>query len=173
MSSSVTPTASAHSPSSAPGSLIRKVRAVGLSLADKVAWLAPLLARVVVGLVFVWSGWGKLHNIDGVVKYFTELGIPAPEIQAPFAATMEFACGLLIVAGLFTRLAAIPLIVIMIVAIKTAFAQQLGDAVGAKEWLNTLFGLSEFLYIVLLAWLAIAGAGRVSLDHLIFGRRRN
>lgn len=163
-------------PTSAPGesrstSILALARTRGLALAQGLAWFAPLLARVVIGLVFIKSGWGKLHNLDHVIEFFRSLGIPAPEIQAPIAATMEFLCGLAVLAGLFTRLAAIPLIVIMVVAIKTAKTADFADAHGALEWLNVLFGLSEFLYIVLLAWLALRGAGALSLDRVLFARQ--
>ncbi|MBK7642725.1 MAG: DoxX family protein [Planctomycetes bacterium] len=149
-------------------SIFQHVRRRGLALSATLSWLAPLLARLVIGLVFVKTGWGKLHNLDSVIEFFRSLGIPAPEIQAPFAASMEFLCGLAVLAGLFTRLASIPLIVIMIVAIKTAKMADFADATGPIEWLNVLFGLSEFLYIVLLVWLALRGAGAFSLDRVLF-----
>jgi len=41
-------------------------------------WLSPVIARLTVGLVFFQSGWGKLHSLDQVTSYFTELGLPAP-----------------------------------------------------------------------------------------------
>jgi putative oxidoreductase len=65
----------------------------------------------------------------------------------------------LILLGLFTRLAAIPLIVVMIVAIATAKRSEIGG-------LSDLLGFVEMLYIVLLSWLATAGPGPFSLDRL-------
>ena len=163
-------TNSAHglaSESGAPHSLFQVARARGLALAEGLAWTAPLIARLVIGLVFVKTGWGKLHNLDHVIEFFRSLGIPAPQIQAPFAATMEFLCGLAVLVGLCTRLAAIPLMVIMVVAIKTAKGADFADAHDPIEWLNALFGLSEFLYIVLLVWLATRGAGALALDRFL------
>ena len=61
------------------------------------------------GLVFVTTGWGKLQNLDRVIEFFRSLGIPAPEYQAPFVAATELACGLLLVLGLGTRFAAVPI----------------------------------------------------------------
>jgi len=156
--------------SPASSSLLQRAIGAGRSLTEALAWLPPILTRFVIGLVFVKTGWGKLHNLDQVIEFFRSLGIPAPEFQAPFAATMEFTCGLLVLVGLFTRLAAVPLMVIMIVAIATAFREQLGAADGAIESLNVLFGLSEFLYIVLLVWLVVRGAGAVSLDRVLLAR---
>ena len=50
-------------------------------------WLPPLAARMTLGLVFIESGWGKLHNLEKVTSYFTELGIPFASIQAPTVAS--------------------------------------------------------------------------------------
>jgi putative oxidoreductase len=172
MEHSSSPTRDVARPALRSGSLLPFARARGLALAESLRWLAPLLARVVIGLVFVKTGWGKLHNLEQVTEFFRSLGIPAAQIQAPFAASMEFLCGLLVLAGLCTRLASVPLIVIMIVAIRTAKLGDFSDAHDPIEWLNVLFGLSEFLYIVLLVWLAIQGAGRLALDSLLFGGSR-
>ena len=123
-------------------------------------WLSPTLARLTVGLVFFQSGWGKLHDLDKVTNFFTELGIPHPWFQARLASTSEFVCGGLLLVGLATRFAAIPLIVTMCVAIRTA------------QWVNvdglgSLVGLLEFAYVALLVWLATDGPGPISLDRLI------
>ncbi len=130
-----------------------------IAIARRLAWLPPLAARVTVGAVFVSTGWGKLHNLDRVIEFFQSLGIPAAEYQAPFVAATEFSCGLLLLAGIATRFAAVPLIVTMGVAISTAIWPDL-------EGVINLFGKEEFLFIVLLGWLAVAGAGAVSLDAL-------
>src|SRR5213593_2333437 len=100
--------------------MIVRVRAWILRITGRIDWLPPTLARLCVGLVFFNSGWGKLHGLNDVIEYFRSLGIPAPEIQAPFAAGTEFVCGLLLLLGLFTRVASVPLIITMIVAILTA-----------------------------------------------------
>ena len=123
-------------------------------------WLPPTVARLTVGLVFFQSGWGKLHDLAKVTDYFTELGLPAPAFQATLASTTEFVCGALLLAGLATRFAAVPLMITMIVALRTALWSQI-DSLGS------LFGLAEFLYFVLLLWLSTSGAGPLSLDWLI------
>ena len=131
-----------------------------VSLAARLAWLPPLLAHASVGLVFVGTGWGKLQNLDHVIEFFRSLKIPAPELQAPFVAGTELSCGTLLVLGLGTRFAAVPLICTLIVAIRTAIWQQLDGAID-------LFGREEYLLITLLVWLAIAGGGPISLDALV------
>jgi len=122
--------------------------------------LGPTMARFVVGYVFLLSGWGKLHDLDSVAGYFTELGIPAPGFQAVLASTSEFVCGALLLAGFATRLAVVPLIVTMIVAIRTALWADIDSLI-------TLFGKAEFLYIALLIWLGTTGPGPLSIDRAI------
>jgi len=68
-----------------------------LTIVGMVQWLPNLLARISVGLVFAHTGWGKLHNLEKVTAFFRELGIPRPELQAPFVAGTEFVCGSLII----------------------------------------------------------------------------
>ena len=130
------------------------------AVSTRLVWLAPLLARVTVGWVFATTGWAKLHNLQKVVDYFTDLGIPYPQIQAPLASANEFVCGVLLLVGLATRVASIPLIVVMLVAIRSAQWENVDSAAA-------LFGLVEWSCIAIFAWLAIAGPGPVSLDALI------
>src|SRR5262245_54364779 len=87
---------------------------------DRADWLPPLLARVALGVTFVMTGWGKLHSLDSVEQFFAGLGIPAPGFQAALVATVELVGGALILVGLGTRLAAVPLAGVMAVAIATA-----------------------------------------------------
>jgi len=130
------------------------------AVAARLSWLAPLVARVTVGWVFATTGWGKLHHLQKVIDYFSDLGIPYPQVQAPFASANEFVCGVLVLLGLATRVASIPLIVVMLVAIRTAQWENVDSAAA-------LLGLVEWSYIAIFAWVAIAGPGPVSLDALI------
>jgi putative oxidoreductase len=144
------------------------IEAVGckiLPALEKVQWVGPLLVRLSLGAVFITSGWGKLHNLGQVTGFFTELGIPFPGFNATLASSTELIGGVLILLGLFTRLAAIPLIFTMLVAIATAKRPEI-DGVA------TLLGFIEFTYIAGFAWLLVSGAGRLSLDALLFGRKR-
>jgi putative oxidoreductase len=136
------------------------LRRLVLAIANRLAWLPPTLARFTVGWIFLWSGWGKLHDLDRVIAFFGQLGIPHPELQAPFAAGTELVCGALLLVGLFTRIATVPLIITMIVAIVTAQRANVAS-------LGDLFGLVEFCYIALLIWLSVAGPGPLSLDALL------
>ena len=136
-----------------------RIRRFMLVAADRLSWLPPTLARVAIGVVFVGTGWGKLHNLEKITGFFAELGIPAPGFNAVLASCAELVCGALILVGLLTRLASLPLIVVMAVAILTAKRGEIGG-------LSDLLGFVETLYIALLAWLATAGPGRLSLDRL-------
>ena len=128
-------------------------------------WLPPLVARIVVGWVFLWSGWGKLNLLPRMIENFRGWGIPYPEIVTPFVSGVEFVGGILLLAGLFTRVAAAPLIVVMIVAIISAKYAEIDS-------LETLLGFEEMSYLALFLWLAVAGPGPISLDWLLFRGRR-
>jgi putative oxidoreductase len=130
---------------------------------QRASFVGPLLARCTIGVAFIESGWGKVHNLEKVTAFFTELGIPAPAFQATFVSWVELVCGTLVLIGLATRLAAVPLICTMIVALITAKAEDIGGV-------GDLVGMIEFTYIALLAWLVVAGPGLISLDHLIARR---
>jgi putative oxidoreductase len=129
-------------------------------LAAYFSWLPPLAARITVGWVFLWSGWGKLSDLPTVIDNFMGWMIPFPHILAPFVSVVEFLGGLLLLLGLFTRLAAVPLIIVMIVAIIAAKWTEVDS-------LETLLGFDEVAYMVLFLWLAVAGPGLISLDRLL------
>jgi len=129
------------------------------SVAQHLLWLGPLFARIVTGWVFLWTGWGKLTHMPLVIQNFDGWGIPAPGIMAPIASGIEFFGGILLIVGLLTRISAGALGVVMIVA--TAAVQS-----PEVDSFLTLVGLEEIMYLALFLWLAIAGAGRVSLDAL-------
>src|SRR5436190_8011434 len=136
--------------------VLARLRATG----DKLTFIGPTLARLTVGLVFIGTGWGKLHTLGDVTDFFASLHIPAPGFNARLAASTEFFGGVLVLVGLGTRLASLPLAFTMVVAILTA---KRGDISG----LTALVGFEEWSYLVFFLWLAVAGAGPVSLDRLL------
>lgn len=119
-----------------------------------------ILFRIVIGLVFIESGWGKFHDLGKVISYFESLGIPYANLQAPFVAGVELVAGAFVLIGLFTRFASLPLIGIMIVAIRTAKWEDVTD-------FSSLLGISEFLYVIILIWLVAQGSKYISADALI------
>lgn len=139
---------------------VRTIRDTALQLLRRLEWAPPLVARILIGAIFVPTGWGKLHNLPDIIAFFRELGIPHPELQAPFVSSIELVCGGLVLVGLATRLAAAPLIGTMVVAIATAVWPQLDSG-------RDLFGKEELHYIALLAYLVVTGPGAISLDALV------
>jgi putative oxidoreductase len=123
-------------------------------------WVPQLLVRLFVGYFFLETGWGKIHNLDDFAERFAEWGIPAPAFNAPLSAWTEFLGGLLIVLGLFTRLASIPLFINMLVATLAVRLKKVGG-------LDDFVELDEPLYALTFLWLFFSGPGRVSLDHLL------
>jgi putative oxidoreductase len=132
-----------------------------LALVKKTDWAALLVLRVSIGTTFATTAWGKIHNIDKVIALFRdEWHVPMPEFNAVFTSYTELICGTLLVLGLGTRLAAIPVTVIMIVAIITAKAH---DVHGFVD----LVDLDEWTYLTVFLVLFAFGAGAASLDGLI------
>jgi putative oxidoreductase len=139
------------------------LRALVLRVSSALRWLPPTVARLTLGWVFLQSGWGKLHNLEKVTGFFGSMGIPAPQVLAPMTAFFEFACGILLLVGLATRVASLPIIAIMTVALATAKKGEIHE-------LSDLFGQSEYLYICLALWLGAYGAGPISADAVIARR---
>jgi putative oxidoreductase len=142
---------------------VSQLRRLILRVSTTLRWLPPTVSRLTLGWIFLQSGWGKLNDLPKVVAFFTDLGIPAPQFQAPLAAGTELLCGALLIVGLWSRLASLPLIGTMLVAILTARRAEIQE-------LSDLFGFAEYLYIVLCLWIGAYGAGPLSLDHLLARR---
>ena len=126
-------------------------------LSARLSWLPPLLLRLTLGVTFVGTGWGKIHSLDRVTAFFGDLGIPLPHFNAVLVSLTELVGGALLVVGLGTRLAALPLACTMVVAIATAKWSELHGLVD-------LAGTIELTYLVMFLTLALTGPGKVSLD---------
>ena len=142
---------------------LAKYRTLALSNLERAYFLAPLLGRLAVGLLFASTGWGKLHSLDKITDFFGSLHIPFPHFNAILASCTEFFGGILVLVGALTRLAALPLAFTMVVAILTAKRDDI-------DGLSTLLGFEEFSYLVMFLWLALAGPGKASVDWLL-GRK--
>src|SRR5919112_3977804 len=131
------------------------------STAPMTTWLI----RILVGWVFVSEGIQKFLFPDSLgTGRFAKIGIPDPAFTAAFVRTVEIVFGFLIIIGLLTRLAAIPLLIDISVAIATTKIPMLIDkglwpaAHEARTDLSMLFGL---------VFLLIEGAGSASVDSLL------
>lgn len=143
-----------------------------------------ILIRLAVGLVvFVPEGIQKLIHPDILgAGRFARIGIPFPELTGPFVGVVEFVCGALIVVGFFTRLATIPLIVTMIVAlIATKLPVLLGDGFGPFSlpefkrygfWSAQHEARADLTMLLGCLYLFIVGSGRWSIDRLLQKRGR-
>lgn len=141
-----------------------------------------LLVRLLVGLiVFIPEGLQKLAfpEILGAGR-FAHIGIPYPEVMGPFVGSVEIVCGALIIFGLLTRLASVPLIIILLVAIvSTKIPIMLGHDFGVFQvaklprygfWSLLHEARLDFAMLLASIYLLIEGGGAWSLDALIARR---
>lgn len=145
--------------------VLRRVTSAGLKVATALAFLAPLLTRLVLGKAFYDTGSGKLANFEGTVGFFTELGIPFPELNAAFVSRLELYGGILLILGLLTRLVSLGLISTMVVALMTADKSNLLKALSGGD--VGIMDVTPIPFLIPLVWLAVFGPGVVSLDHLL------
>lgn len=145
---------------------VARVLGLGLQAAGFAAFLAPLLTRLVIGLAFFQTGRGKLENFENTVAFFGELGIPLPELNAAFVSRLEYYGGLLLIAGLATRLTAALLGSTMIVALMTADKANFLKALEAGSEIG-LTDVTPVVYGLFLLWLMLQGPGLLSLDALV------
>lgn len=129
-------------------------------VAQHLQWFAPLFARVVVGWVFMWTGWAKLTHLPIVTENFVGWGVPYPELLAPFVSGIEFFGGMFLLLGLLTRISAGALGVVMIIAVRAAKWEDIDS-------LLTLLGFEEIMYLAIFMWLAIAGPGPIAIDRVL------
>ena len=120
------------------------------------------LARLAVAYGFYEPAMTKWSDINSVAEWFGSIGIPFPTFNAYMAASTEILGVVLLTLGLFTRLISIPLMVIMVVAITTVHLSN-GFAAGSNGFEIPLYDM------LFLALFASFGAGKLSLDHLLFG----
>jgi uncharacterized membrane protein YphA (DoxX/SURF4 family) len=126
---------------------------------------ATILIRLMVGAVFLSEGIQKfLFPAELGAGRFAKIGIANPELMGPLVGTFEITCGILVLLGLFTRLAVIPLITIMGVAIaSTKIPMLMADGF----WKMAHESRTDFSMILGALFLLIVGAGPWSLDHLL------
>jgi putative oxidoreductase len=122
-----------------------------------------ILIRLMVGAVFLSEGIQKFLFPGSLgAGRFKKIGLPAPEFFGPFVGAFEITCGILILIGLLTRLAAIPLIIIMLVAIMTTKATVLANE-GFWEMLHG--SRTDWAMLLGSIFLLIRGGGKWSLDN--------
>ena len=127
---------------------------------------AVILIRLVVGAVFLSEGIQKfLFPAELGVGRFMRIGIPAPGIMAPFDGAFEIVCGVMLLVGLLTRLAAIPMIINMLVAISTT---KIPILVKSGFWAMAHEARTDWAMLLGSLFLLIVGSGPWSLDARLF-----
>jgi len=126
---------------------------------------AVLLVRLMVGAVFLSEGIQKLlFPAEVGAGRFAKIGLPSPEILGPFVGGCEIICGVLVLIGLLTRLAVIPLLTIMAVAF---FSTKLPILLDSGFWKMAHDSRTDFSMVLGAVFLLMVGAGAWSLDALL------
>jgi uncharacterized membrane protein YphA (DoxX/SURF4 family) len=124
---------------------------------------ATILIRLLVGAVFLSEGIQKfLFPAALGVGRFIKIGIPAPQFFAPFVGVVEIVCGALLIVGLFTRLATIPLIIDISVAIVTTKIPMLSKS---GFWSMAHEARTDYCMLLGLVFLLLVGSGPFSIDQ--------
>jgi len=116
-----------------------------------------------VGLIFFTQGILKYIDPNMGVNRFTRIGFSHPYFTAHFVGIFEMVCGFLVIIGLVTRIAAIPLLIIICTAIATTKIPELSRP-NQGFWFMVSDARTDFSMLMLLLFLAVAGAGSWSLD---------
>jgi putative oxidoreductase len=120
-----------------------------------------LLVRISMGWGFFLTGKGKLLNLDRTTRFFDSLELPLPKFQAILAGSTEMAGGLLLIAGLGTRLISVPLAFTMVVAYLTAHRDE------AFASLSDFTDQAPFPFLMAALVTLAFGAGKFSVDRLL------
>jgi putative oxidoreductase len=121
-----------------------------------------LLIRLMVGTVFLSEGIQKfLYASTLGAGRFAKIGLPDPDFLGPFVGSFEIVCGTLVLMGLFTRLAAIPLLTIMLVSIATTKAELLSNN---GFWPMLHDSRTDWSMLLGSIFLIIKGGGKWSVD---------
>lgn len=127
-----------------------------------------IIIRLMVGVVFLSEGIQKFLFEEKLgVGRFAKIGLPDPEFLGPFVGSFEMICGALVLLGLLTRLAAIPLLCIMLVAMATTKADTLANE---GFWAMMHGSRTDWAMLLGSLFLLIRGGGRWSIDRKIGSR---
>lgn len=135
---------------------------LGSASQARTAW-GLLLLRLLVGWVFLSEGIQKfLFPASLAAGRFAKIGIPGPQFTGPFVGVVEIVCGVMVIVGLFTILAVLPLLIDIVVAIITTKVPML---LKQGFWTAMHEGRTDFCMFVGLIAIALLGPGTLSLDE--------
>lgn len=132
---------------------------------SKVSSAATVLIRIAVGLIFGTQGILKFIDPNMGVNRFARIGFPHPWLLAHVVGVFEIVCGFLVLVGLFTRLAAVPLLVIISTAIASTKIPELSRP-GQGFWFMVSDARTDFAMACCLIFLIISGGGMIATDGL-------
>jgi putative oxidoreductase len=127
-----------------------------------------IFVRVAVGLIFFTQGILKYIDPHMGVMRFTRIGFPTPDLMAHFVGAVEIICGLLVLVGLLTRLASIPLLIVILTAIATTKIPELFHP-AQGFWFMVSDARTDFAMTMSLLFLINVGGGSWSFDARIRG----
>ncbi len=149
--------------------LIDRLYAIFLRIANALQSPFLLAVRIYFGYQFFQNGWSKLHNLPKIIAFFTDLGIPAPALNAYFVSGLECFGGLLLIFGLGTRILSFMLAIDMIVAYLTADRDALKQIFSDPD---KFMAAAPFVFLFAMLVLFFFGPGLFSIDTLIARKRR-
>ena len=128
-----------------------------------------IIIRLSVGAIFLSEGIQKFLFSESVgAGRFAKIGLPSPEVLAPFVGSVEILCGFLILMGFVTRVAALPLVIVMLTAIAST---KIPILLESGFWKMAHGARTDYSMLLSLIFLLMVGSGRHSLDHKLWGRR--
>jgi len=147
-------------------------RAYHLLIAAACSLQSPFLlaVRLYWGWQFAQTGWGKLSDLDKVTGFFTRLNIPAPALNAHFVSLLEFAGGVMLAAGLGSRLIALLLAGDMLVAYLAADREALFSFFSDPD---KLYAAAPYTFLFASLLVLVFGPGRLSIDAVVARRFRS
>jgi len=130
---------------------------------------AVLLIRILAGWVFLSEGSQKFLFPDSLgVGRFVKIGIPWPHVMAPFVGVVEIVCGTLLLIGFLTRLATVPLLIDIAVAL---YSTKILGFTKNGFWGTLHEARTDVSMLLALLFLVLVGGGSVSLDAVLRSRR--
>ena len=140
-------------------------RRLGALVGDGFGAVLLLFFRVCWGWQFFETGKGKLGHLGDITRYFDGLGIPVPGLNAVFVSTLECVGGLLLLVGLGAR----PVATLLTISMTVAYVKADSDKFDSLEHFTAA---APFWFLLTTVLVVAFGPGRLSLDWLLFGRKR-